>query len=367
MATIRRRAWTTGRGEQREAWVVRYADQDGKWRLKTFAGSAMRDWQATTLHEVKQNTHRPDSAAPTVGAAAEAWITRGEADGRERSTLVQRRQHVDLHIVPLLGAGTKLSRIDAGAFRDELLRTRSRALAAKVMTSLRAILKQAKMGHVAVDAEAIRTGGRHKKRLEVGRDIPTPAEVNALLKASSGYMRALLAVAVFCGLRMSEVRALRWQDVSFDERLLHVRQRADKWGKRDRAAQVGDELSLAAHVAVRGQHAEGMAPRPAGRRAGVRERRGERRIAAQHLEQASRPAPGRCGPGRPGRQSQVRGAQLPAFLRELVDRARVSTSSASRCCSATNPPVVTLTVDAHLLPSEDDHAKFAAGEVALVS
>src|SRR5688572_5354030 len=109
MASIRKRTWTTGKGERREAWVVRYADQDGVWRLKTF--DRQRDakgWQATALHEVKQGTHRPDSTAPTVRAAAAAWIRRGEADGKERSTLTQRRQHVELHIVPLLGADTKL-------------------------------------------------------------------------------------------------------------------------------------------------------------------------------------------------------------------------------------------------------------------
>jgi integrase len=229
MATIKKRSWTTRRGEEREAWVVRYADQDGVWRLKTFERqAAARDWVATALHEVKQRTHRPDSTAPTVASAAEAWIRRGEAD-KERSTLVQRRQHVDLHLLPLLGAETKLSRVDVEAFRDELLRTRSRPMAKKVMTSLRAILKQAKMGHLAANVEQIKTGGRHRKRLEVGEDIPTPDEVRALLGAARGYIRGLLAVAVFCGLRASELRGLRWQDVDFEDRRVHVRQRADKW------------------------------------------------------------------------------------------------------------------------------------------
>jgi hypothetical protein len=36
MASITKRSWTTRKGERREAWVVRYADQDGVWRLKTF-------------------------------------------------------------------------------------------------------------------------------------------------------------------------------------------------------------------------------------------------------------------------------------------------------------------------------------------
>jgi integrase len=230
MATIRKRKWTTPTGEPREAWVVRYADQNGKWRLKTFARQReAKEWRATMLQEVRHRTHLPDSTAPTVASAAEAWIRRGEADKLERSTIKQRRQHVDLHILPLLGRDTKLSRIEAGKFRDELLRTRSRPLAKKVMTSLKAILRQAGAAHLAADVARIETGGRHKRRLEVGRDIPTQDEVRALLAGASGYMRPLLAAAVFCGLRMSEIRALRWSDVDLEARQLHVRQRADKW------------------------------------------------------------------------------------------------------------------------------------------
>jgi integrase len=231
MATIKKRVWTTSKGEPREAWVVRYADGDGAWRLKTFERQReAKDWLTKTLGEVKNRTHRPDSLAPTVRAAGEAWIKRGQADGLERSTLDQRRQHLDLHIAPLLGDSTKLSKIDVEAFRDVLLTTRSRAMAKKVMTSFKAILRQAKMGHLAADVDRIATGGRHAKPLKVGEDIPTPAEVNALLHAAEGMMVPLLAVLVFCGLRTSEARALRWQDVDLPGRLLHVRQRADKWG-----------------------------------------------------------------------------------------------------------------------------------------
>ena len=229
MASVRKRTWTSG-GETKTAWVVDYADQDRKRRLKTFRRKAdAREWTVTALHEVKERKHVPESTAPTLAAAAEAWIRRGEADGRERSTLVQRRQHVLFHIFPLLGADTKLTRLDLDAFRDELLRTRSRALAKKVMTSVKAILKQAKLAHLAADVEPIETGGRHKRRLEIGRDIPTPGEVRTLLAAATGYTRTLLAVAVFCGLRSSELRALTWSDVDLADRRVEVRQRADKW------------------------------------------------------------------------------------------------------------------------------------------
>jgi integrase len=38
-----------------------------------------------------------------------------------------------------------------------------------------------------------------------------------------------LLTAIFCGLRASELRGLRWSDVNLDKRELHVRQRADRY------------------------------------------------------------------------------------------------------------------------------------------
>ena len=45
----------------------------------------------------------------------------------------------------------------------------------------------------------------------------------------SGRWRPLLLTALFCGLRSSELRGPRWQDVDFDKREVHVRQRADRY------------------------------------------------------------------------------------------------------------------------------------------
>jgi integrase len=368
MATIKRRAWSTSKGEQREAWVVRYADQDGRWRLKTFARQrAAKEWLPTAQVEVKQRTHRPDSAAPTVSAACEAWIKRGEVGGKERSTIRQRRQHVDLHILPLLGAETKLSRIDVETFRDDLLSSRSRPMAKKVMTSLRSILKQAKMGHLAADVDSIETGGRHRKRLEVGVDIPTKEEVNALLKAATGYIRPLLAVAVFCGLRMSEVRALRWQDVDLDARQLHVRQRADKWQQigplKSETSYRSVPLSPFVVNALKDWRGDRIYPGEAlvfGTSTGTVQSLPN--IWRRHL------APLQVAAGvvdRDGKAKYGAHSFRHFFASWLIDQGfNIKRTSVLLGHSS---PVVTLTIYAHLLPADDDHEKFAAGEVALVS
>ena len=70
---------------------------------------------------------------------------------------------------------------------------------------------------------------RHQKRLEIGVDIPTPAEIRAILHAASGFRRAFFMVAALAGLRASELRGLTWPDVDFAASTITVRQRADKW------------------------------------------------------------------------------------------------------------------------------------------
>jgi integrase len=70
---------------------------------------------------------------------------------------------------------------------------------------------------------------RERGKLQVGVDIPSPAEIKAILAAARGRWRPLLLTVTFCGLRASELRGLRWSEVDFRKGELHVRQRADRF------------------------------------------------------------------------------------------------------------------------------------------
>jgi integrase len=72
---------------------------------------------------------------------------------------------------------------------------------------------------------------RAKGKLKIGVDIPTPDEIRALLPCLKGRWRPILLTAIFCGLRGSELRGLRWQDVDLVKGEIHVRQRADRYHK----------------------------------------------------------------------------------------------------------------------------------------
>src|SRR5262249_59849437 len=74
-------------------------------------------------------------------------------------------------------------------FRDELLQTLSRVLARKVLTVLKAVLKDAvRRGTVAQNVAAgvsITSSSRDRRKLEVGRDIPAPNEIQKIIHARS--------------------------------------------------------------------------------------------------------------------------------------------------------------------------------------
>jgi integrase len=230
--SVRKRKWITSRGEAREAFIVDYVDQQGERHIRTFdrKGDATA-YEATVKVDVRQGVHTASKL--TVAEAAEAWIKRVEADGAERTTIRQYRQHINLHILPQIGR-TKLSELTlAGVerFRDNLLKNLSRPLARKVFTSFKSLLKASKHQHVAGDV-SIKRNPREKRVLEVGRDIPTPNEIKRMIEAAKGGKRhALLLVAALAGLRASELRGLRWRDIDLRAGELNVRQRADRYNE----------------------------------------------------------------------------------------------------------------------------------------
>jgi integrase len=240
--SVRRRSWINRDGSPSEAWVVDYVDQRGRRHLKTFDRRKDADaYHAVVRVDVRQGTHLPDSESIAVAEAGRLWLESGDAAGLERTTLDSYRQHVNFHIVPLLGA-VKLSQLTVPVvrhFEDVLRKKRSPAMVRKVLGSLSAILADAQerglvSQNVVRGLRARRLRGkerradkRQKGKLRVGVDIPSPEEVRAMITHLEGRWRPLLLTAIFAGLRASELRGLRWDDVDLKRNELRIRQRAD--------------------------------------------------------------------------------------------------------------------------------------------
>lgn len=234
MATIRKRSWTTLKDEVKVAWLVDYRDAGGARRSKQFARKRDADaWLTQAAWHVTQGTHTPDSVSITVEKAADLWLRRARREELEPTTIAAYDQHVRLHIIPLCGRLrlSQLTRPMVEGYRDKLVETLSRPMAAKVMRSLGSIIAEAqRRGHVAqnvVSGVIVRRAKRDKPKIE----IPTKAEMRAMIgaaRASQTPMDApLVATSIFTGLRASELRGLTWGHASLKAATLSVEQRAD--------------------------------------------------------------------------------------------------------------------------------------------
>ena len=270
---VRKRIWTTRKDEEREAWVVDYTDHTGKRRFETFTRKGDADSRAAKIKvDLGKGTHVALDGKATVADVAETWIRRLEAEGRERSTLAQYRQHLTLHILPHLGR-VKLAKLTPErieAYRDLCLLGKngngregmSRAMARKALVSLKSLLKSARCGHLA-DGIRISRDKRDKRKLETGRDVPENTEIKRLFAATAGQSkkRALLLMVAFTGLRASELRGLRWYDVDLKAGELHVRQRADRYGAIGSPKSEKSRRTIPLELGPSGPGAEGMEAR----------------------------------------------------------------------------------------------------------
>jgi integrase len=239
MASVRKRTWATAAGEKKTAWVVDYVDQQKKPHMKTFpTRRAAIAWRAEVQVAVARGTHTPERKSVTVAETAQLWLEHVAAEGKEPATLRGYDILVRLHIVPTLGAA-KLAHLSTPmleAWRDDLVATRSRYRASKVLTVLKSILKEAKRrGLVAQNLAAeveIRLDSRDAAPIEAGVHFPSKDDVRRLLTILGGAhwqaKRPLFVTAIFTGMRASELRALTWSAVNFAAETVTVRERADE-------------------------------------------------------------------------------------------------------------------------------------------
>jgi integrase len=329
-------------------------------------------WLVTARGEVARGVHTPENASITIAEAAGIWIERGELEKLERSTLWQYRNHVDLHIKPSRIGSEKLARLSTPMiemFRDDLLKKCSRPMARKVLASLKSILGEAqRRGLVAQNAAQpvkVDIKKRDQGKLAIGRDIPSKQEVNTLIATAEGRWRPFFVTAVFTGMRASELRGLRWSDVDFERNVVQVRQRANLWG------------DIGAPKSAAGEREIPMSPM-------VVNALKEWRLACPRQEaQLSLVFPN--GKGNIESHANIVNRGFAPLQRACLGGVKYGLHSLrhffaswtieqgfspKRLQALLGHSSIQMTFDryGHLFPSlEDDHAKFAAGELALVA
>ncbi len=178
---------------------------------------------------------RPTRVAHTFGQACGEWLRYVEHDRERRpSTVRDYRNTVHRYLLPHFGPDTPVSRLttdDIDAFREGLLDDGrlSRRTIQKILVLLHGILKRAKRkkwigSNPAEDAERItlkRSGDFN---------VLSPPEIEAVARAARDDQdAAIFLTAAYTGLRMGELRALRWTDVDFAGERILVRKGVTRW------------------------------------------------------------------------------------------------------------------------------------------
>jgi integrase len=228
-----------------DRWMAKWRDAGGQhqrvlgkaWRGRgrPAPGSLTKQGAQRELDAILAEARRGQLVAPihpvagaTFADAAAEWLRYIEHDRKRRpSTVRDYRIVVDKALVPALGAAP-LEALTGGhidSFRAHLVaegRLSARTIN-KYLALIHGILKRAQRVY-GVSVNAAAGVERQPTRHSGDFDVLSATEVEALVRAAaSSEDAALFATAAYAGLRLGELRALRWRDIEFAKRLIHVR------------------------------------------------------------------------------------------------------------------------------------------------
>jgi integrase len=191
------------------------------------------EWLRATLDEARRGVlpGMVRTGATFADAAAEYLRYIGEDRVRKASTVDDYRSIIRVHLLPAFGetAVEALTPADVEAFAAELGRRehRGRPISPrtknKVLNVLHGVFARARKvwGLPSNPAALVE---RHPQRPSGDIEVYSPEEAWALVRAAESERDAAISLtAGFTGLRMGELRALRWRDVDFPRSVIRVR------------------------------------------------------------------------------------------------------------------------------------------------
>lgn len=249
--TIYERRWRNSSGEMQSAWRVRVRTANGRTVTRQF--STKREARAFLNNPILLDT--VDAAKAPFVHTAESWyalVASGDGDiPPDDATLRMYRGHLDNHVIPYFGQfmWDQITQARVEDFRDVTLERVSRSTARRILNTTKRVFRHARAKQIVVmdvsSGVAIRAArGRHVDRSSSSLSIHTPEQMRAILGALDALCerpgkrwiwlryRTMINLAVFSGLRASELLGLARADIHLDakEPWIEVRQRADRFG-----------------------------------------------------------------------------------------------------------------------------------------
>lgn len=198
-------------------------------------------------------------ACPTLAEfAAEYLETRARAILKPSSLRMQETA-LRVHVLPELGA-LRLDAIgarDLAAFQARLLRRLTPKSTNNVCSALRVLLRYAAETGILEEVPKM----PHLKTQLPEIEALSAGQAADLLGAATGDARMSIALALFAGLRVGEICALRWASVDLEHRLLTVRTTRWKGIETSPKSNKDRRVELAAPLAkLLASHPQGVSP-----------------------------------------------------------------------------------------------------------
>ena len=236
------RLWQRANAKGKKVWQCQFINEDGKvYRNLALPAAKSRNQAAKLAGEALALGILPGDSNPALGEFLAGFWSEGStfvqgkrARNKPCSTayLYNTRQLVKRHLAPRLG-DVHLADLTPGKVEKFLLDLLKTGLSGRMVNQVRQALTVAVGHHFKQLRQPSPLAGVEKvHEVTAERGILTSAEIAKLLTVpdTDPRIRAAVAVALFCGLRLGELRGLQWANVDLDAKLIKI---VDNWQDAD--------------------------------------------------------------------------------------------------------------------------------------
>jgi integrase len=236
-------------------WRADWTDNEGIRHRERYKTKGEADARLTEIKsQLKEGTYVAPKDIPAFSTLADSWIagrieqSRTPGAGYRPSSLAQWQTHI-AHMKACFGEAIKVNDIDARAIEKAIGKLRlakgqgGRGLSVKtvgkVLTTMSRIFKFGIRNKCGIQTDPTKLIEKVKEnsgeQTETGerlnvlhkvteKEVLTPEEARrVILAAKPRLYRAIIQTAIYTGARISELLALRWQDVKFDRGVIEIR------------------------------------------------------------------------------------------------------------------------------------------------
>ncbi|MGD0277372.1 MAG: tyrosine-type recombinase/integrase, partial [Syntrophales bacterium] len=218
--------------KRRGRWIVDCYDQYGKRYRKTLKDGTTKGQAKEILRDIEEKIARRsflnEKKTPTFAEVAKEWLEHKKPNVRV-TTWEMYEGHVKKHYMDLNHLKINLITISTIEKWIAVRQAKKMVLGQlrKILITLNQIMAYASR-HRLIDNNPVRDAEKPKKH--IGDDhsdkikVLSPEQIRALLEATPDQKyQTLFLLAVMTGARQGEILGLKWEDVDFERKQLHIR------------------------------------------------------------------------------------------------------------------------------------------------